>query len=124
MELVLPNNYVVLEQEEMMYIDGGGFGKNWWNSRGTLATGIDVALAAYSLASTISGIGLKATIRAHRGTITRVLERELGKYLPSKIGIATGVVNLALTAVGTSIGGLLAFGADWIDGRIDGYIYA
>ncbi|MBZ4249191.1 SPH_0224 family bacteriocin-like peptide, partial [Streptococcus pneumoniae] len=23
MELVLPNNYVVLEQEEMMYLDGG-----------------------------------------------------------------------------------------------------
>ncbi|CMX59507.1 Uncharacterised protein [Streptococcus pneumoniae] len=25
MELVLPNNYVVIEQEEMMYLDGGGF---------------------------------------------------------------------------------------------------
>lgn len=25
MELVLPNNYVVLEQEEMMYLDGGLF---------------------------------------------------------------------------------------------------
>ncbi|HEW2463393.1 TPA: argininosuccinate lyase, partial [Streptococcus pneumoniae] len=24
MELVLPNNYVALEQEEMMYLDGGG----------------------------------------------------------------------------------------------------
>ena len=24
MELVLPNNYVDLEQEEMMYLDGGG----------------------------------------------------------------------------------------------------
>ncbi|CJW18624.1 Uncharacterised protein [Streptococcus pneumoniae] len=23
MELVLPNNYVALEQEEMMYLDGG-----------------------------------------------------------------------------------------------------
>ena len=31
MELVLPNNYVVLEQEEMMYTDGGGVGKHWWN---------------------------------------------------------------------------------------------
>ncbi|HEU4020843.1 TPA: argininosuccinate lyase, partial [Streptococcus pneumoniae] len=26
MELVLPNNYVALEQEEMMYLDGGGVG--------------------------------------------------------------------------------------------------
>ena len=31
MELVLPNNYVVLEQEEMMYTDGGGVGKHWWS---------------------------------------------------------------------------------------------
>ncbi|HGJ0437729.1 TPA: hypothetical protein ACJUMZ_001105 [Streptococcus pneumoniae] len=35
MELVLPNNYVALEQEEMMYLDGGGVGRNWWNSRGS-----------------------------------------------------------------------------------------
>ncbi|VJG89503.1 Membrane protein [Streptococcus pneumoniae] len=27
MELVLPNNYVALEQEEMMYLDGGGLFK-------------------------------------------------------------------------------------------------
>ncbi|CAG5680528.1 Uncharacterised protein [Streptococcus pneumoniae] len=25
MELVLPNNYVALEEEEMMYLDGGVF---------------------------------------------------------------------------------------------------
>ena len=37
MELVLPNNYVVLEQEEMMYLDGGGVGCNWWNKRDNIA---------------------------------------------------------------------------------------
>ena len=26
MELVMPNNYVVLEEEEMMYLDGGDLG--------------------------------------------------------------------------------------------------
>lgn len=35
MELVLPNNYVELEQEEMMYLDGGWSGytvaRNLWN---------------------------------------------------------------------------------------------
>ncbi|CEO74915.1 Membrane protein [Streptococcus pneumoniae] len=25
MELVLPNNYVVIDEEEMMYLDGGGY---------------------------------------------------------------------------------------------------
>lgn len=25
MELVLPNNYVVIEEEEMMYLEGGGY---------------------------------------------------------------------------------------------------
>ncbi|CWH12197.1 Membrane protein [Streptococcus pneumoniae] len=27
MELVLPNNYVVIDEEEMMYLDGGGLFK-------------------------------------------------------------------------------------------------
>ena len=29
MELVLPNNYVELEQEEMMYLDGGQYFSKW-----------------------------------------------------------------------------------------------
>ncbi|CIP10412.1 Uncharacterised protein [Streptococcus pneumoniae] len=33
MELVLPNNYVALEQEEMMYLDGGGLFKQECLSR-------------------------------------------------------------------------------------------
>ena len=37
MQLVLPNNYVELEQEEMMYLDGGGnvtrTTSHWWGIR-------------------------------------------------------------------------------------------
>lgn len=36
MELVMPNNYVVLEEEEMMYLDGGWsasvLGNNLWGA--------------------------------------------------------------------------------------------
>ncbi|HET1052228.1 TPA: hypothetical protein VQM59_001416 [Streptococcus pneumoniae] len=38
MELVLPNNYVVLEQEEMMYLDGGFSIPRW-----PVATAINIA---------------------------------------------------------------------------------
>ncbi|VKD19417.1 Membrane protein [Streptococcus pneumoniae] len=38
MELVLPNNYVVLEQEEMMYLDGGFSILRW-----PVATAINIA---------------------------------------------------------------------------------
>ncbi|HEU4068824.1 TPA: SP_0115 family bacteriocin-like peptide, partial [Streptococcus pneumoniae] len=37
----------------MMYLDGGGVGRNWWNSRGSFATVLDVGLAIYSGGATI-----------------------------------------------------------------------
>lgn len=59
MELVLPNNYVEIEEEEMMYLDGGWswkmLGKNLlgvynWASR-TQSKGVGMALRAVGFAS-------------------------------------------------------------------------
>ncbi|HGK9237989.1 Membrane protein [Streptococcus pneumoniae] len=42
MELVLPNNYVALEQEEMMYLDGGFSILRW-----PVATAINIVLMVF-----------------------------------------------------------------------------
>ncbi|HGQ1211331.1 TPA: argininosuccinate lyase [Streptococcus pneumoniae] len=111
MELVLPNNYVALEQEEMMYLDGGGVGRNWWNSRGSFATVLDVGLAIYSGGATIySAYAISSLIIKHVGSAAGHL--------------VNTALNVALTVTGFSLGGAIAYGADWADGSLDGYIFA
>ncbi|VKV09132.1 Membrane protein [Streptococcus pneumoniae] len=126
MELVLPNNYVALEQEEMMYLDGGGVDRNWWNSRGSFATVLDVGLAIYSGGATIySAYAIKKAISANRGAITRTLRSLIIKHVGSAAGhLVNTALNVALTVTGFSLGGAIAYGADWADGSLDGYIFA
>lgn len=126
MELVLPNNCVVLEQEEMMYTDGGGVGRNWWNSRGTLATVFDVGLAIYTGGATIfSAVAIRKAIKANKGAMTRTLRSMIIKHVGSAAGhLAGGSLDIALTVSGFSLGGAVAYGADWADGGLDGYVFA
>lgn len=126
MELVLPNNYVALEQEEMMYTDGGGVGYNWWNSRGTLATVFDVGLAIYTGGATLfSAVAIKNAIKANKGAMTRTLRSLIIKHVGSSASLLAGTaVDVALNIAGFSLGGALAYGADWADGRLDGYVFA
>jgi hypothetical protein len=44
-EMTMPLNYVELEQEEMMYLEGGGIGYKWYNRTNFLAKAIDTAFA-------------------------------------------------------------------------------
>lgn len=126
MELVLPNNYVALEQEKMMYTDGGGVGYNWWDSRGTLATVFDVGLAIYTGGATIfSAVAIKNAIKANKGAMTRTLRGLIIKHVGSAASLLAGTaVDVALNVAGFSLGGALAYGADWADGRLDGYVFA
>ncbi|MGX7245140.1 hypothetical protein ACWOC1_09820 [Enterococcus quebecensis] len=49
-ELVMPNNYVELTNEEMMYLEGSGFFKKAWKwAKKAVSTGIKVV-------STVKGI--------------------------------------------------------------------
>lgn len=126
MELVLPNNYVALEQEEMMYTDGGGDGRNWWNSRGTLAKVFDVGFAIYTGGATIFSVAaIRKAIKANKGAMTRTLHGMITKHVGSAAGhLASGDLDIALTISGFSLGGAVAYSADWADGRLDGYVFA
>lgn len=99
MELVLPNNYVALEQEEMMYIDGG--------------------------AAIFSAAAIRKAIKANKGAMTRTLRSMIIKHVGSAAAhLASGALDIALTVSGFSLGGAVAYGADWADGKLDGYVFA
>ncbi|HGS0849764.1 TPA: SPH_0224 family bacteriocin-like peptide [Streptococcus pneumoniae] len=91
MELVLPNNYVVLEQEEMMYLDGGFSIPRW-----PVATAINIAFngvlggGAISLVRNyIRNYGLRRVTGAIAGAAARYVG----------VRVANRVAGFALSAI-------------------------
>ncbi|SNJ01118.1 Membrane protein [Streptococcus pneumoniae] len=91
MELVLPNNYVVLEQEEMMYLDGGFSILRW-----LVATAINIAFngvlggGAISLVRNyIRNYGLRRVTSAIAGAAARYVG----------VRVANRVAGFALSAI-------------------------
>ncbi|HEV5836520.1 TPA: SPH_0224 family bacteriocin-like peptide [Streptococcus pneumoniae] len=91
MELVLPNNYVVLEQEEMMYLDGGFSIPRW-----PVATAINIAFngvlggGAISLVRNyIRNYGLRRITSAIAGAAARYVG----------VRVANRVAGFALSAI-------------------------
>jgi len=126
MELVLPNNYVALEQEEMMYLDGGGVGCNWWNKRDNIAYAINIAAAAvYGGMSVYQTYAIKKLI-ANRGMMSRVVRSAITRYIGGvSMATITNALNIAATVAEVfSLGGAIAYGLDIVDGKFDGYLWA
>ncbi|HGR2678253.1 TPA: SPH_0224 family bacteriocin-like peptide [Streptococcus pneumoniae] len=91
MELVLPNNYVALEQEEMMYLDGGFSILRW-----PVATAINIAFngvlggGAISLVRNyICNYGLRRVTSAIAGAAARYVG----------VRVANRVAGFALSAI-------------------------
>ncbi|CMU66984.1 SPH_0224 family bacteriocin-like peptide [Streptococcus pneumoniae] len=91
MELVLPNNYVVLEQEEMIYLDGGFSIPRW-----PVATAINIAFngvlggGAISLVRNyIRNYGLRRVTSAIAGAAARYVG----------VRVANRVAGFALSAI-------------------------
>ncbi|BBG80640.1 TPA: SPH_0224 family bacteriocin-like peptide [Streptococcus pneumoniae] len=91
MELVLPNNYVALEQEEMMYLDGGFSIPRW-----PVATAINIAFngvlggGAISLVRNyIRNYGLRRVTSAIAGAAARYVG----------VRVANRVAGFALSAI-------------------------
>ena len=127
MDLVLPKNYVEVTEEEMMCLDGGGLGKHWWNKRGNVATVIDVAAAAIAGWGAISSaLAVRKLLKTNVGKwLTRGVAIQLSRQFGSAVGHAfSGALNIGLTAINLSIGGIAAYGLDRVDGRLDGYVFA
>lgn len=118
MELVLPNNYVALEQEEMMYLDGG-----FWNSVRTVGIALDVAFAVITLGKTLKS---QAAIRSlmNNTVITGIIRREVQRHAGTTSAAIMGTIsNVSLTFVGLSLGQIIARTLDRVDrNRGDGVI--
>ncbi|CVU05734.1 Membrane protein [Streptococcus pneumoniae] len=92
MELVLPNNYVALEQEEMMYLDGGFSIPRW-----PVATAINIAFndvlggGAISLVRNyIRNYGLRRVTSAIAGAAARYV----GVRVANRVaGFAQSAIN-------------------------------
>jgi hypothetical protein len=121
-EMTMPQNYVELEQEEMMYLEGGGVGYHWYNKVSNIANAIDIALG-------LTGIWFSAA----RGTqMIAKFGSKITSTLAAKIGIAYSTasrllasINSVLSIIGNAtIGNFVARGIDRIDGRYDGYCFA
>ena len=126
MELVLPNNYVDLEQEEMMYLDGGGVGCNWWNKRDNIAYAINIAAAAVSGGMSVYQTYAIKKLIANRGMMSRVVRSAITRYIGGvSMATITNALNIAATVAEVfSLGGAIAYGLDIVDGKFDGYLWA
>lgn len=118
MNLVLQNNYVELEQEEMMYVDGGWGVPTW-----LVKTSI-VGLATAAITS-IGGWGLKAVLASYslRTAFVAAIVKGLGV-----MGIHIGNVFANKIVRFLAIGGISDFAnkfandLDSRDGVLDGWI--
>ena len=126
MELVLSTNCIVLEKEEMMYLDGGGVGCNWWNKRDNIAYAINIAAAAVSGGMSVYQTYAIKKLIANRGMMSRVVRSAITRYI-GRVSMATitNALNIAATVAEVfSLGGAIAYGLDIVDGKFDGYLWA
>lgn len=125
--LIMPSNYAVMDADEMTYVEGGGFGKHWWNKSSVVAAAIDIltytipaiaALNSYCKVGRLASLG-RVYIRNNINIALRRAKIQLAS------AVLSGIVNSILTVAGTSIGGLIVWGINRIDG--DGnnnYVFA
>jgi hypothetical protein len=119
-EMVLPRGAVVMTQDEMMYVEGGGV------SVGVMTVIFDAAicLASGGIAFFSAKAGLKFLRSSIGKTVTRTFVLKLSKYIGSTAAAAaTTVVELFTIVSGWSLGRAIAEAMDSFDGRNNGYIF-
>lgn len=124
--LVMPSNYAVMDEEEMMYVEGGGVGKHFWNSTKCVGIILDVLLISFSTGISLRSMAsIKKMISANRKKMVKRIEDKLYKYIGTAAkSLAVGAMDIAFTITGMSIGGIFAEALDRADGKNDNYIFA
>ncbi|SDP50528.1 hypothetical protein [Clostridium gasigenes] len=125
-ELQLPNSYVGMDREEMEYVDGGGVGRNWWNSTNSVGNAIDCIIylvPALSAMNTAMKLGRLASVG--RSVMVAGIQGALKKAKKDfAIQFAVSAVNVLLTLSGMSVGKAIATALDRVDGSYDTYVFA
>lgn len=128
MQLVLPNNYVELDQEEMIYLDGGwGFGKNWWNSTESVTNVINYGLVLIGIWSP-KGQAAINWIKNNTKVIEEIAARIWGFSQTTFFRVMASINGALSIFANFSIGGIIANGIDYADkwfgsAGYDGYCF-
>ncbi len=127
--IAMPSSYVVMNEEEMTYTEGGGI---WgWlsdklNPRKTsnLSIYIDAAFIVISAGISIHNIkAYRNFIVTNQAFVVERIKKDLFKYVGSiATTLISSVVDLALTITGNSIGSIIAEALDRADGCNDNYV--
>lgn len=118
--LVMPIGHVLMEEEEMTYVEGGR-----WIYTDPIAWGIDLALVATGLnisaIGTLSTRGLSSLAKKVWPKISGKVASYLGQVTASAIGSVIGRLSFAtgIIASATSLGGIIALAVDAYDGKLD-----
>lgn len=120
--LVMPETYAVVSEEEMTYVDGGN---GWWNSVGFIGGLIDVAIICFTAGQAVCGIyAMKKFLKNNARKLVKNVSKAIMKMVGSVASVLiTSAIEIALTCFATSIGGLIALGLDWVDGKRNGYVF-
>lgn len=128
--LVLPDSYVVMDEEEMMYVDGGR--KKCAVSTWIVGAAIDVGLTAIGVwnASAIGWLMGKGLSKLCSKISKKVGGKIIGKILKSTVlqttlgSFITSKLGMFGTALGmTSLGGMIATVWDLWDGSMDNKVF-
>lgn len=120
-ELKMPLNYVEMDAEEMEYLEGGAGIK-----RKTVALAIDVVAIIVSAGKSIATIrAAKAFLKANKNKVVYQVSGKLMKMFGTGSRAMIGAaVDTALTLCEfSSLGGLIAAGIDYVDGKYNGYCF-
>lgn len=114
MEMVLPRNYVEIEQEEMMYLDGG-FSIPTWSVTGTITAATYAFLAAAGGAVATGGLKVVLGSMSLRNTLAAGIVKAVGA---SGIRVGNALVSSWLrTVVSGGVSGVASRIANYLDGR-------
>ena len=107
----LPRNYIEIEEEEMMYLDGG-YAIDW--SRQTTGRVIDVSIAAITCGFSL-WMGYRQLVnyfgkKKMKTYITKAVTR-VGIYT----GMASSIATFTMTLLNFSVGGAIAYALDRFD---------
>ena len=125
MEIVLPASYSVIEEEEMMYLDGGiSFSRSW------VAVPVDViALSICWYLALIKFMGKQAAaalVKKYLPKLSGVIAKAAKSVLGVSINVSSGAIGSKILGNAwclTSLGGIVCLGLDWAtDGKINNRI--
>ena len=125
--LVMPRNFVKMDEKEMTYLEGGGIGKHWYNKRSFVATVLDVGIALFiGIGGILNAVKAKQYLAKIAGKTVRLyMINRLKKYIGSAIANFFATALNVISAIGGfTLGGLIAYGMDRLDGKNDGYVLA